>query len=123
MHVLVVEDHADTARSLARLLREWGHDVTIAGSVAEAHVRCVEVGAFDLVLLDLVLEDGSGWDLFRDLQEHCPTPAIALTGLGQASDVQRSLDAGFAAHLTKPVDLDQLRQTIERVLHPQPPPP
>ena len=69
--------------------------------------------SFDLLLSDLGLPDGSGVDLMRELRERGSTlPGIALSGYGQEEDVRRSKEAGFAEHLTKPVDLQRLATAI-----------
>lgn len=117
--ILLVEDHADTAEAMADLLRLSGHRVTIAGSVGEA-LATAEAGGngggFDLVVSDLGLPDGSGRDLMRELVRRHGLKGIALSGYGMEDDVQRSLEAGFAHHLTKPVDRQALETTIRQVV-------
>jgi CheY-like chemotaxis protein len=72
--------------------------------------------AFDLLLSDLGLPDGSGHDLMRQLRERQYTfPGIALSGYGQGEDVQRSLEAGFAAHLTKPASRATVMEAVAAV--------
>ena len=112
LRLLLVEDHADTAEAMADLLSALGHEVTVAGSVAGAREaaqgRELEL---DLVVSDLGLPDGSGLDLMRELAEHglC---GIALSGYGMDEDIQRSREAGFSVHLTKPVTLQALQEAI-----------
>ncbi|HEY7215632.1 MAG TPA: ATP-binding protein [Thermoanaerobaculia bacterium] len=117
--ILLVEDHADTAEAMADLLRLSGHRITIAGSVGEA-LAAAEAGGngggFDLVVSDLGLPDGSGRDLMRELARRHGLKGIALSGYGMEEDVQRSREAGFAHHLTKPVDRQALETTIRQVL-------
>jgi PAS domain S-box-containing protein len=108
--ILLVEDHADTARILARILGKMGHRVTVARSAGEA---LSSAGPFDLLLCDLGLPDGNGLDLIRQLP---PMPAIALTGHGMEDDIRASRAAGFLAHLTKPVDPEQLEAAIQKVM-------
>ena len=73
--------------------------------------------AFDLLISDLGLPSGSGHDLMRKLRERGhKLPGIALTGYGQEEDIQRSREAGFAAHLTKPASRERLLKAI--ALHP-----
>ncbi|HEY9420860.1 MAG TPA: ATP-binding protein [Thermoanaerobaculia bacterium] len=119
LHLLVVEDHADTALALTDLLRGRGYRVTVAGSVAGALAAFAGVqgqaGAIDLVVSDLGLPDGSGQDLMRELAKRYPVRGIALSGYGMEEDVQRSRDAGFDVHLTKPVTLDVLEAAIRQV--------
>ena len=111
LRILLVEDHADTLRVLSRMVRGLGHAVTTAASVATA-LDASAAGPFDLLVSDVGLPDGSGVDLMRRLR---PMPGIALTGYGMESDVEACRDAGFAAHLTKPVDFTRLEEAIRRV--------
>jgi PAS domain S-box-containing protein len=114
LSILLVEDHADTAQLIGLLLRDDGHNVQMAGGVAEALARFRE-RHIDLVLSDLGLPDGSGHDLMRHLLALRPDlQAIALSGYGADSDLRMSRDAGFAEHLTKPVSVERLREAIAR---------
>jgi CheY-like chemotaxis protein len=114
--ILLVEDHADTARMMARLLRGAGHDVATAGSVAEA-LTIANQASFDLLISDLGLPDRSGLELVRDLRARgISMPAIAMTGYGQEEDLLHSRAAGFAAHLTKPINLELLELTLAKTL-------
>jgi CheY-like chemotaxis protein len=109
--VLLVEDHDDTRRLLSRLLRTSGCEVTAAATVADA-LRALEAAQFDLLLSDLGLPDGTGWDLMRQAAERYGLRGIALSGFGTEDDVRRSREAGFVAHLTKPVDLRRLDEVL-----------
>ncbi|MDZ4401167.1 ATP-binding protein [Prosthecobacter sp.] len=113
--ILLVEDHADSARQLTRLLMREGHEVTGAAAVAEA-MQLADKHTFDLLVSDLGLPDGSGIDLMRHLAAHHPMPGIALSGYGMEEDVKASLAAGFQLHLTKPVDWPDLKAAIQRLL-------
>ncbi|MEY2528838.1 MAG: hypothetical protein QOJ05_928, partial [Verrucomicrobiota bacterium] len=115
VRLLLVEDHEDTARALARLLEHRGFIIQIAPSVATA-LEVIGRDEFDLLLCDLGLPDGTGIDLITKIRETRQTPAIALTGFGMQEDVDRAQDAGFDAHLTKPVNLQKLEATIWRLL-------
>jgi CheY-like chemotaxis protein len=117
--LLLIEDHPDTSRVMARLLRDFGYEVTTAGGVADA-LRVCEAAQhpFNIAVSDIGLPDGSGLDLVRQLRARYPmTAAIALSGFGMEDDRMRSLDAGCAAHLTKPVDLFTLQSVIEQVVN------
>jgi signal transduction histidine kinase/CheY-like chemotaxis protein len=114
LKILLVEDHPDTAVVMQRLLNDSGHEVQTAGSVAAALQRLEQIPV-DIVISDIGLPDGSGLDLIRELCRRRPVKAIALSGYGTEEDVQRSLAAGFAAHLTKPVPMSTLRKTIAEV--------
>jgi PAS domain S-box-containing protein len=117
LRILLVEDHEDTARAMADLLELMGHEVTVAGSVAAALAAALAVHGqgIDLVVSDLGLPDGSGQDLMRELIRLYGWKGIALSGYGMEEDIRRSREAGFARHLTKPVDLDTLRAAIRQV--------
>jgi PAS domain S-box-containing protein len=113
--VLLVEDHQDTARVLARLLRGIGHEVNTVHTVADA-VCAVQKTDFDVLVSDIGLPDGTGIDLIRQIREQYGSrlPAIALTGFGMEEDVLRTKQAGFDEHLSKPVNLMLLEETIQR---------
>jgi signal transduction histidine kinase/ActR/RegA family two-component response regulator len=121
LHILLVEDHPDTAEAMADLLRATGRRVTVAGSVAEgramaeASVASGNGSRIDLVLSDIGLPDGSGHDLMAELSRRFGLRGIALTGYGMEEDVERSREVGFARHLTKPVSLEQLESAIRQV--------
>lgn len=112
--VLLVEDHADTCRVMSRLLENWGHELRIADSVASA-LKWADAEAFDVVVSDIGLPDGSGLDLIRQLLARRPFKSIALSGYGMEEDVRRSMEAGFTMHLTKPVDLSRLQQALREI--------
>ena len=111
LRILLVDDHGDTLRVLSRMVRGLGHAVTTAESVATA-LDASAAGPFDLLVSDVGLPDGSGVDLMRRLR---PMPGIALTGYGMDSDIEECREAGFVAHLTKPVDFARLEEAIRRV--------
>lgn len=114
LRILLTEDNEESLRVMARLLRRRGYDVTTADSVASALAEA-ERAPFDLLVSDIGLPDGSGLDLIRTLRARRPVPGIALSGFGMEDDLRRSLDAGFAAHLTKPIDFGTLETTIRQV--------
>ena len=114
-NVLLVEDHDDTASVLARSLRRRGFSVRIASSV-QSGVMLFEREHFDLLISDIGLPDGTGADLLDRISQIRRVPAIALSGYGMEHDVDRSREAGFVEHLTKPVSWDALFEAIQRVL-------
>jgi signal transduction histidine kinase/ActR/RegA family two-component response regulator len=109
--ILLVEDHADTARVMQRMLLRWGHTVTVAQSVKQA-LEASSRQQHDLIISDIGLPDGSGLDFVKTLREQAATPAIALTGYGMEEDVRRCLASGFQAHITKPVNFSKLEAAI-----------
>ena len=105
--VLVVEDHADTLRFLIRLLTLHGYTAHGAGSLAEA-VRVATREGCRLLIADLGLPDGSGLELLPALQRHYDVKGIAVTG-NDGEDVRiATRQAGFHAHLVKPVTFEKL---------------
>ncbi|HKV11932.1 MAG TPA: ATP-binding protein [Thermoanaerobaculia bacterium] len=120
LHLLLVEDHADTAEAMADLLRLLGHRVDVAGTIAAALATAERSAAdpFDLLVSDLGLPDGHGTDLMRELARRYGVPGIALSGYGMEEDVRNSLEAGFSRHLTKPVNLQALESAIRQAVAP-----
>jgi PAS domain S-box-containing protein len=112
--ILLVEDHADTAAALSRLLQARGHAVQTASSAAEA-LLIFKPGAFDLIICDIGLPDGNGYNLLNSIRQIDSIAAIALTGFGMTTDIARANEAGFDAHLTKPVDFHKLESVIAKV--------
>ena len=114
-HILLVEDHADTLRIMARLLRGLGYTVRTAGTVLDA-IEAAEQDSFRLLISDIGLPDGSGIDLMKSLKSRYGTVGIALSGFGHDDDLSHSEEAGFMAHLVKPVDLRKLEDAIREAL-------
>jgi hypothetical protein len=112
--ILLVEDHRDTAEALRTLLMKSGHSISLATSV-QAALALLQNEQFDLLLSDLGLPDGTGLDLIRHLREFSNMPAIALSGHGMSQDVNACLHAGFDAHLTKPLSIQELRDKIQEI--------
>ena len=111
----MVEDEPQTLRLLARLMRGLGHEVTTAETLRDACEAATD-GDHDLIISDIGLPDGCGLDLMRRVVERRgKLPAIALTGYGTEEDVQRSKAAGFAEHMTKPIDFTQLKAVISQI--------
>jgi signal transduction histidine kinase/ActR/RegA family two-component response regulator len=121
MRVLVVEDHQDTAEQFARLLKRAGHEVICAGSIKEAQTYALmtpdqnRACAFDILISDLDLPDGSGRELMRNLAERYAIHGIAISGHGLKEDVDASEAAGFAYHITKPVNWTELKSVIDKI--------
>ena len=118
--ILVVEDHDDTAQALRESLVARGHRVRVAASIAVA-LREAAADPCELLISDIGLPDGSGVDLVRQIEPSPTFGAIAMSGFGMEKDVVRSRDAGFATHLTKPVDFALLEKTISELSSGEPP--
>jgi signal transduction histidine kinase len=115
VRILLVDDHEDTLEFMSRFLVLCGHEVVTAATYQQA-LRISQEQEFDLLLSDLGLPDGDGYQLMQALQAASTIKGIALSGYGMNADVQASLEAGFAAHLTKPCDLSLLSATIEKIV-------
>jgi two-component system, sensor histidine kinase len=110
--VLVVDDNADAATSLAEFLRLEGHQTE---AVYSAKGALEAIGTFDpdVVLLDIGLPDMDGYEVAKRIRAAGNSVRlVALTGYGQAEDIQRTRTAGFDAHLVKPVDFVALERTV-----------
>jgi PAS domain S-box-containing protein len=114
LRILMVEDNKDTLSYLSERLSKRGHDVKTANNLAAA-LRLVAETEFELLICDIDLPDGSGLDLMDRLTSQGSLAGIALSGFGSAEDIDQSLSAGFAEHLTKPVEFRRLESAILRV--------
>ena len=115
VRILLVDDHPDTCAALERLLTLRGHQVVAAHSMRAA-LEAAENNHFDLLISDVGLPDGNGMELLRNLHAKFDLRGIAISGFGMDTDIGKSLEAGFSAHLVKPVKLEKLEATIARVL-------
>ena len=113
--VLVVDDHHDTCIGLKRMLERRGYEITIAHS-AEQAVEKVRTENFDLLISDIGLPDRSGYELMREVRLKKDLPGIALSGFGSEQDVNQAREAGFAEHLTKPINFERLEKTMQSLL-------
>ncbi len=113
--LLLVDDHRDSALSLARVLRLWGHQVNVAHDGSTAVEEAV-AQRYEIILLDIGLPGMDGFEVARHLSNdpRAGRPfLVALTGYGQDEDQRRSRAAGFDVHLVKPVNLDDLRRLFD----------
>jgi CheY-like chemotaxis protein len=120
LRILIVEDHADGADSLAMLLGLYGYDVVIARDGPNAVERARDYRP-DVVLLDLGLPKMSGYDVARQMAGLHPERRpflVAVTGYGRDEDRRRSAEAGIDLHLVKPVDPERLCSILERFQKP-----
>ena len=114
VRILLAEDHQDTSRILARLLEGMGYVVEMAGSVTAA-VQLASRKPFDILISDIGLPDASGLELMRELKRRHGMSGIAVSGFGMDADLKASHEAGFAAHLTKPIDFRQLEVLVRQI--------
>jgi DNA-binding response OmpR family regulator len=124
MHVMVVEDDAMMAATLAKGITEEDYRVTSCGTAAEA-LQCVEADPPDLVLLDIGLPDRSGLTVLRELRSRkLPVPVIILTARDAVQDRVKGLDAGADDYLVKPFAFTELLARIRaRLRRPEVPEP
>ncbi len=109
--ILLVEDHEPSRVTLATLLRARKYEVVTAGTVAEARSVSTQQ-PFDFLISDIGLPDGTGFEIMRELKRRGDIRGIALTGYGMEDDVERSREAGFQVHLTKPI----VTQALDKAL-------
>jgi CheY-like chemotaxis protein len=116
LRVLVVEDNADTREVLELSLELAGAVVTGAASVAEA--TRADLAALDVVITDLSMPDGNGYDLLRAARAEAPAlPVIAVSGYSKQQEEDRGgAPDSFAGYLMKPVKHTALVETISRVV-------
>ncbi|MEJ8810744.1 PAS domain S-box protein [Variovorax ureilyticus] len=120
--ILVVDDNRDSAETMQLLLEALGYEATVAYD-GVAGLDAIKAQSPDVVLLDIGLPGLSGIEVAKRvrIEVHQQPTLIAVTGYGQESDRETSYDAGFFAHLTKPVALEQLQSLLDRVLPLEPP--
>jgi PAS domain S-box-containing protein len=114
LRILLVEDHRDTRRMLSRLLAHFGHEVLTADDVRSA-LGIIASGELDVLLCDIGLPDGSGYEVISRARRKQPIKSVALTGFGTEEDIRRSKDAGFDFHLVKPIDLHELQTVLDKL--------
>jgi PAS domain S-box-containing protein len=114
LRILLVEDHGDTRQTLSRLLSHFGHQISVADNTQSA-LEIVQSQKFDVVLSDIGLPDGSGYDVISQVKRKQPVKAVAITGFGTDEDVRRGKEAGFDFHLVKPIDFHELRNVLDKV--------
>ncbi len=110
-----MEDHADTARVLSRLLGASGHTVKTAASAAAA-LALAKAEPFDVMVSDIGLPDATGYDLMKEIRALCSMKGVAMSGYGMDEDLRKSREAGFSDHIVKPANVAQLERTIRRVV-------
>ena len=114
MRILIVEDHADTLMLMERVLSRRQFEVETADSCKAAR-EALAARHFDVVITDIELGDGSGWELCHLIKATIKRPVglIAVTGHGMPKHVRESIEAGFCLHLTKPINISDLLAAVE----------
>jgi CheY-like chemotaxis protein len=115
LRIYVVENDTDSRQMLTMLLRSWGHNADSASTMSEALAH-LPGERYDVLISDIGLPDGNGWQMMDKLRELGTLGnigyAIAMSGYGMGSDLEKSRAAGFRHHLIKPMDVDQLDRLL-----------
>jgi CheY-like chemotaxis protein len=116
LDILIVENHPDTLKYLCLYLETLGHEVHSAQSMREA-LNSLAIEPCDVLISDIGLPDGDGWELME--RAHLPRSvyAIAMSGFGLGTDSSRSKAAGYRHHLVKPFTPDQLDVYLAEAQH------
>lgn len=112
LRVFIVENNDDTRLTLSMLLRVMGHEVRSAATMQEALDKLPHADA-DVIVSDIGLPDGDGWEMLGRLHLPRPAYAIAMSGYGMEEDRERSAAAGYRHHLVKPMDIEKLETLLE----------
>ncbi|MEO6875517.1 MAG: ATP-binding protein, partial [Opitutaceae bacterium] len=112
--ILLVEDHEPTRTALTQLLIRRHYVVVQASGVKQA-LATAEKEKFDLLITDIGLPDGDGYEVMRAMRQSQHLKGIALTGYGMQEDIEQSHMAGFDAHLTKPITIQALEAALASV--------
>ena len=118
-HALVVDDNPDITSMLSAVLRHAGYEVSAAHSAQEA-LEAALARHFDVIVSDIGMPGMNGYELARALRllpEYGATPMVAVTGYAMYDDRDRALEAGFNAHLSKPISPWDLTRTISGIRH------
>jgi two-component system CheB/CheR fusion protein len=114
---LVVDDVADVTEMLAVVLTHAGYNVVTAAS-APAALQAAREQQFDVIISDIGMPEMNGYQLAREVRQlpgYATVPMVAVTGYSMFDDRERSTNAGFNAHMTKPIDPRALLDLIEQL--------
>ena len=112
MRIFVVENHPDTLKYLKIVLESMGHSVTTACTM-QAALAASPTEDCHVLISDLGLPDGDGWQLMEQAQFPQPVYAVAMSGFAAESDLKRSKAAGFRRHIVKPFSGEDLREALD----------
>jgi CheY-like chemotaxis protein len=115
LRIFVVENHADTLKYLSLYLEAIGHMVSSAKTMAQA-LESLPTANCDVLISDIGLPDGDGWELLHTVQLSHPVYAIAMSGFGMNADHVKSKDAGYRRHLLKPFVPSELDAALEEAM-------
>jgi PAS domain S-box-containing protein len=114
LQVLIVDDHAETLRVLSALLRKRGHVVSTADS-SQGALTILDNVKFDVLISDIGLPDGNGYELIREAKKRQSLKGVALSGFGMEEDLRVGKEAGFDYHLTKPIEFQKLEGVLREI--------
>jgi DNA-binding response OmpR family regulator len=114
LRVFLVENHEDTAKYMQLFLKELNYEVCTAADMATA-LREIPKSHCDVLISDIGLPDGDGWQLMEKLGANRPQFAIAMSGYGTGNDQRRSRAAGYDHHLVKPFSPDALLALLRKL--------
>lgn len=114
LQVLIVDDHAETLRVLSALLRKRGHVVSTADS-SQGALTLLDAVKFDVLISDIGLPDGNGYELIREAKKRQALKGVALSGFGMEEDLRIGKEAGFDYHLTKPIEFQKLEGVLREI--------
>jgi PAS domain S-box-containing protein len=115
LRILLVEDHEPTREALTHLLARRRYEVTATASASDARAAAAK-NNFDVLISDIGLPDGNGYDLMKEFRDRYGLKGIALTGYGTEQNIARGENSGFAAYLIKPVRMESLDNALAAVL-------
>lgn len=116
LRFFVVENHQDTLDAIKMFLEAQGHTVETAPDM-KSGLKLATKATFDVLISDIGLPDGDGWELMKQLREKIPgVKAIAMSGYGMRADLEKSKAAGYAAHIVKPFGPMELDAALKKVL-------
>lgn len=107
LRIFIVEDNVETLNAVKAFLERRGHEVVGVTLMEEALVRLL-AESWDVLIADIGLPDGDGWELMRRLQKHPPRFSVAMSGYGTPADIAHSKSVGFHLHLVKPFKFAQI---------------
>ncbi|HEX2530975.1 MAG TPA: sigma-54 dependent transcriptional regulator [Burkholderiaceae bacterium] len=113
-HVLIVDDDANTRDALVEIVTAEGFTATVAGTIRDAQIQIMRRRP-DVVLVDIKLPDGSGMDIFNDIEERSTTEIILITGHASIETAVEAVRLGAADYLTKPINFRRLKALLSRV--------
>ena len=116
LKVFIIENHRDTLDAIKMFLEAQGHSVEVALDMKSA-LKLAPQTKFDVLISDIGLPDGDGWELMKTLREKMPgLKAIAMSGYGMRTDLEKSKAAGYVSQLVKPFGPAELNEALKKAL-------